>query len=126
MLNKAMLIGRLGGDPEIRQTQSGAVVVSFNLATTERWTNKNGDRDTRTEWHRVIAWDQLAQICEKYLTKGKLVYVEGPIRNRRWEDSDGNTHRSTEIVAQSLQILDRSQINGSKSPDSVPDTDVPL
>jgi len=126
MLNKAMLIGRLGADPEIRQTQSGTVVVSFNLATTERWTNKNGDRDTRTEWHRVVAWDQLAQICEKYLTKGKLVYVEGPIRNRRWEDNDGNTHRSTEIVAQSLQMLDRSQINDSKSLDSVPDTDVPL
>jgi len=112
MLNKTMLIGRLGADPEVRYTQNGVPVVNFNIATTERW-KKDGEQQERTEWHRIIAWKGLAEICSQYLQKGKLVYIEGKLRSRTWEDNDGNRHRVTEVAAQTMQMLDRAGSNGS-------------
>jgi len=113
MLNKTMLIGRLGADPEVRYTQDGVPVANFNIATTERFTNKAGEKEERTEWHRIVAWSRLAEICNEYLQKGKLVYIEGKLRSRTWEDNDGNRHRVTEVVAQTMQMLDRAGSNGS-------------
>ena len=108
MLNKAMLIGRLGAAPEIRYTQSGIPVATFQIATNERWTNKDGGKEERTEWHRIVVWNQLAEICEKHLNKRKLVYIEGPIRTREYQDKEGNTKRITEVVARNMQMLDRA------------------
>ncbi|MBW1971791.1 MAG: single-stranded DNA-binding protein [Spirochaetes bacterium] len=104
-INKAILIGYLGADPEIRYTGSGMAVANFRIATTENWTNKNGERETRTEWHRIVAFGKLAEICGEYLHKGKQVYVEGRIQNRTWEDKDGNKRYITEIVATTLKML---------------------
>ncbi len=106
-VNKAILIGNLGADPELRHTPSGVAVASFNIATTEQWTSKTGERNERTEWHRIVAWGRLAEICNEYLTKGRQVYIEGRIQTRQWEDRDGNRRYTTEIVAQTLQMLGR-------------------
>jgi single-strand DNA-binding protein len=105
VVNKAILIGRLGADPEIRYTPSGAEVATFRIATTETWTNKNGEKEERTEWHRIVAWRGLAKICGEYLNKGKLVYIEGKIRNRSWEDKEGNKKTTTEIEATEMKML---------------------
>jgi single-strand DNA-binding protein len=105
VVNKAILIGRLGADPEIRYTPSGAEVANFRIATSETWTNKNGEKEERTEWHRIVAWRALAKICGEYLSKGKLVYIEGKIRNRSWEDRDGNKKWTTEIEATEMRML---------------------
>jgi len=119
MLNKVMLIGRLGADPEVRYTQSGTPVANFNIATSEQWTNKEGGKEEKTEWHHIVAWKRLAEICEKYLAKGKLVYIEGKLRTRAWDDRDGVKRYVTEIVAQTMQMLDRaSSGNGSSSNES--------
>ncbi len=103
-LNKALLIGHLGKDPEIRYTPSGMAVANFSLATTENWT-KDGQRESRTEWHRIVAFGRLAEICGEYLSKGKQIYVEGKIQTREWEDKDGNKRYTTEIVANQMQML---------------------
>jgi len=108
MFNEATLIGRLGADPEVRYTQNGTPVATFQLATNERWKDREGQSQERTEWHRIVAWDNLAKICEDYLKKGKLVFLKGPIRTRTWEDKDGNTRRVTEIIARTMQMLDRA------------------
>ncbi len=105
MVNKVILIGRLGADPEIRYTPSGAEVANFRIATNETWTNKNGEKEERVEWHRIIAWRALAKICGEYLNKGKLVYVEGRLRTRTWEDRDGNKRTTTEIEATDMKML---------------------
>lgn len=105
MVNKVILIGRLGADPEIRYTPSGAEVATFRMATTETWTNKNGEKEERTDWHRVVAWRGLAKICGEYLNKGKLVYIEGKIRTRSWEDREGNKKYITEIEATEMRML---------------------
>ena len=105
MVNKAILIGRLGADPEIRYTPSGAEVATFRIATSESWTNKSGEKEERTEWHRIVAWRGLAKICGEYLNKGKLVYVEGRLRTRSWEDRDGNKRTTTEIEASDMKML---------------------
>lgn len=105
MVNKVMLIGRLGADPEIRYTPSGAEVATFRIATSESWTNKSGEKEERTEWHRIVAWRGLAKICGEYLNKGKLVYVEGRLRTRSWEDRDGNKRTTTEIEASDMKML---------------------
>lgn len=105
MLNKVMLIGRLGGDPEVRYTTSGTQVTNFTLATNERWTGADGNKQDRTEWHRIVTFGKLAEICGKYLNKGKLVYIGGRIQTRQWEDRDGNKRYTTEIVAQEMQML---------------------
>ena len=107
-LNKVMLIGYLGADPEIRYTPSGAAVANFRIATTEQWRSKEGEREERTEWHRIVAWRELGERCGEYLHKGSLVYIEGKIQTRDWEDRDGNKRYTTEIIAQRMQMLDRA------------------
>lgn len=107
MVNRAFLIGRLGRDPELRYTTSGTPVASFSIATDERWVDSGGNRQTRTEWHNIVAWSKLAEICGQYLKKGKLVFIEGRIQTREWDDRDGNKRRTTEIVASNMQMLDR-------------------
>ena len=89
-VNKAILIGNLGRDPELRYTQSGQAVASFTLATSESWTDKSGERKERTEWHRISAWGKVGELCAQYLSKGRTVYVEGRIQTRDWEDKEGN------------------------------------
>ncbi|WP_457574691.1 single-stranded DNA-binding protein [Desulfolithobacter sp.] len=105
MVNKVILIGNLGADPEIRYTQSGTPVANFNLATSETWRNQDGTKEERTEWHRIVAWRRLAEICGEYLNKGTRVYIEGSIRTRKWEDRDGNPRYTTEIEAREMKIL---------------------
>ena len=105
MVNKVILIGRLGADPEIRYTPSGAEVATFRMATSESWTNKSGEKEERTEWHRIVAWRSLAKICGEFLSKGKLVYIEGRLRTRSWEDRDGNKRTTTEIEATDMKML---------------------
>jgi single-strand DNA-binding protein len=104
-LNKAILIGRLGRDPEIRYTQDGAPVANFSLATSEFWNDRSGTRQERTEWHNIVAWNKLADLCKRYLGKGRQVYVEGRIQTREWDDRDGNKRRTTEIVANQIVFL---------------------
>ena len=106
MFNKAILIGRLGRDPEVRYTTSGTAVADFSVATNEVWTDQSGERQERTEWHRIVVWRRLAEICEKYLRKGSLVMIEGRIQTREWDDRDGNRRRTTEIVALGMKMLD--------------------
>ena len=110
-LNKVMLIGRLGRDPEIRYSQQGTAVVNFSLATSEQWTDKNtGDRQERTEWHRIVSFGKQAEILEKYLSKGSQIYVEGRLQTRNYE-KDGQTHYTTEIVVANFQFLGGRQEN---------------
>ncbi|MGA2260135.1 MAG: single-stranded DNA-binding protein [Acidobacteriota bacterium] len=104
-LNKVMLIGRLGKDPEIRFTPDGSPVANFSLATSELWTDKSGTRQERTEWHNIVAWSKLADLSKRYLAKGRQVYIEGRIRTREWDDKDGNKRRTTEIVANQMVLL---------------------
>ena len=105
MLNKASLIGRLGGDPEVRYTQSGTAVANFTVATSERWKDKDGQQQEQTEWHRIVAFARLGEICGEYLSKGSLVYIEGRIQTRSWDDKDGNKRYTTEIVAREMKML---------------------
>ena len=105
-LNKAMIIGRLGKDPEVRYTQSNTAVATLSVATTERFKDRNGELQERTEWHRIVAWGRLAEICQEYLKKGSLAYFEGPIQTNEWEDKDGRKRYTTEIKALNMQMLD--------------------
>ncbi len=104
MLNKVMLIGNLGRDPEVKHTPSGAAIVNFSIATTERWT-KDGQKNEKTEWHKIVAWRRLAEICGEYLHKGSQVYVEGKLQTRTWDDQDGNKKYMTEVVINQMQML---------------------
>ena len=104
-LNKVMLIGNLGKDPEIRYTPDGSPVAHFSLATTDTWTDKNGTKQERTEWHNIVAWSKLADLSKRFLAKGRQVYLEGRIQTREWEDKDGNKRRTTEIVASQMVLL---------------------
>lgn len=107
-VNKVILVGHLGADPTMRYTQGGTAVCNFNLATTERFTNKNGEREERTEWHRVVTWARLAEICNEYLKKGKQIYIEGRLQTRSWEDQSGNKRYTTEVVANNMVMLGRA------------------
>jgi single-strand DNA-binding protein len=107
-VNKVILIGNLGGDPTVRFTPTGTAVANFNIATTERFTNKSGEKEERTEWHRIVAWGKLAEICQQYLKKGKQVYIEGRLQTRQWEDQQGQKRQTTEIVANNMQMLGRA------------------
>jgi single-strand DNA-binding protein len=107
-VNKAILVGHLGADPEMRHTQSGTAVATFRVATTERYNDRSGERQERTEWHRVVTWAKLAEICNTYLKKGKQVYIEGRIQTRQWEDQSGATRYTTEIVANNMVMLGRA------------------
>ena len=104
-VNKAILVGNLGKDPELRYTPSGIAVATFSLATTERYKDRDGNRQEKTEWHNIVAWRQLAEICGKFLHKGKQVYIEGKIQNRSYDDRDGNKRYISEIVADQMQML---------------------
>jgi single-strand DNA-binding protein len=104
-LNKVMLIGNLGKDPEVRTTPSGAKVANFNIATSERYTDKSGQKVDKTEWHRIVMWRGLADIAERYLRKGSNIYVEGKLTTRSWDDQNGQKCYSTEIVVDQLQML---------------------
>ena len=104
-INKVILIGRLGKDPEVKYTPSGAPVAKFSLATDEVFKDRAGEQQRRTEWHNIVAWNRLAEICGEYLTKGKQVYIEGSIRSRQWEDQSGNKRTSYEIVAREMKML---------------------
>jgi single-strand DNA-binding protein len=104
-LNKVLLIGRLGKDPEIRYTTDGSPVANFSLATSDFWTDKSGTRQERTEWHNIVAWKKLADLSKRYLTKGRQVYIEGRLRTREWDDRDGNKRRTVEIIASQLVLL---------------------
>ncbi len=104
-LNKVMLIGNLGADPEVRYTASGSSVANFRIATTEVWKDREGERQERTEWHRIVVWGKTAEHCGEYLSKGRSVYVEGRIQNREWEDKEGNRRWTTEINADRVTFL---------------------
>lgn len=104
-VNKVILIGNLGSDPEVRHLSNGSVVANFNIATSESYNNRNGERVTQTEWHRIELWDGLAKVAEQYLKKGNTVYIEGKIRTETWQDNDGNTRTTTRIRAQNMTML---------------------
>jgi single-strand DNA-binding protein len=104
-VNKVILIGRLGKDPEVKYTPSGAPVAKFSLATDEVFKDRSGEQQKRTEWHNIVAWNKLADICGQYLTKGKQVYIEGSIRSRQWEDQAGNKRTAYDIVAREMKML---------------------
>jgi single-strand DNA-binding protein len=116
-VNKVILIGRLGRDPELKYTPSGAPVVNFSLATDESFKDRNGEQQSRTEWHRIVAWGKLAEICGEYLTKGKQVYVEGSIRSREYEDKSGNKRTVYEIVARQMTMLGSRADSERTAPD---------
>jgi len=137
MLNKALLIGRLGKDPEVRYTPDGMMVTNFNIATDEYRKDKNGERVQRTEWHRIVTFGKLAEICGNYLSKGKLIFVEGRIQTQSWEDKEGNKHYTTEIIASDMKMLDskgsgKSQempaeaMPSSSGAEPAPEDDVPF
>jgi len=113
-VNKVILVGNLGANPEVRYTQGGQTVANLRIATTERWTDKSGQKQEATEWHRVVVWGRQAEIVSQYLTKGRQVYIEGRIRTRQWQDQSGQKRYSTEVVAQNVQMLGS---RGERGPD---------
>ena len=114
MVNRVFLIGNLGADPEIRYTQSGTPVATFNLATTRRWKDKDGQPQEETEWHRLVVWGRLAEICGEYLNKGSKVYIEGRLQTRKWQDQNGNDRWTTEVVAQEMKMLSGREQDASR------------
>jgi single-strand DNA-binding protein len=125
MINKAIIVGNLGADPEIRYTQSGSAVATFNVATTERWKDQEGQAQESTEWHRIVAWRKLAEICGEYLHKGSKVYIEGKIQTRKWQDQNGNDRYTTEIVAREMKMLDRRESGGGSQGGGMQDQGYP-
>jgi single-strand DNA-binding protein len=135
-VNKVILVGNLGADPEVRYTPSGAAVANFSLATTDQWTNKDGGKEEKTEWHRIVAFNRLGEICGEYLHKGKQVYIEGKIQTRSWEDKEGIKRYTTEIVALGMQMLGTKGRDDTASrmserppveePLSIPDDEIPF
>ena len=121
-VNKVILIGNLGKDPEVRYLDSGVAVANFSLATTESYKNKEGERVSQTEWHNVVLWRGLAEVAEKWLKKGSSVYIEGKIRNRKWEDKDGNTRYTTEILADNMTMLGKKDTGSSETSESTTTT----
>lgn len=119
-LNKVILIGNLGKDPEVRVTTSGQTMANFSLATKERFKNKNGEREERTEWHSIIVWGRIAEIARDFLHKGKQVYIEGRLQTRKWEDKNGNVRYTTEIAVDTLQMLG-SKGDGGQQPQQIED-----
>jgi len=105
MINKVILIGNLGKDPEMRYSQTGGAIANFNVATTETWKKQDGSKEELTEWHRIVAFGRLGEICGEYLAKGSRVYIEGRLQTRKWDDKDGNTRYTTEIVAREMKML---------------------
>jgi len=126
-VNKVILIGRLGADPEVRYTNSGTPVANLRLATSVNFTDKSGEKTERTEWHRIVAFGRLGEICGEYLAKGKQVYIEGRLQTREWEDREGSKRRTTEIIATTMQMLGAAsdQVRVDVSEVSPPVDDVP-
>ena len=114
-VNKVIIVGNVGRDPEVRFTKAGTAVATFSVATSERFKDRDGQQQERTEWHRVVAWAQLADICGKYLRKGKQVYIEGRLQTRDWEDKDGHKRYTTEVIANQMQMLGRREDDGGGS-----------
>jgi single-strand DNA-binding protein len=104
-VNKVILIGNLGADPEVRFTPGGQAVANFRIATSDTWTDKNGQKQERTEWHRIVVWGKLAELCGEYLKKGRQCYVEGRLQTREWTDKEGRKNYTTEVVANSVTFL---------------------
>ena len=104
-LNKVMLIGRLGRDPEMRYTPSGRPVTSFSVAVNRTWTTSDGERKIETEWFNIVAWSNLAEICKQYLSKGQTVFIEGRLQTRHWDDNEGNKHTTVEVIANEMILL---------------------
>jgi single-strand DNA-binding protein len=126
-VNKVILVGRLGADPEVRYTGSGTAVANFNMATSSSYTDKSGEKTEKTEWHRIVAFGKLGEICGEYLAKGKQVYVEGRLQTRDWEDRDGNKRKTTEIVAGTMQMLGAAgdRVRGDTLDSAPPANDLP-
>jgi single-strand DNA-binding protein len=122
-LNKVMIIGRLGRDPEMRYTPSGRPVTNFSVATSRSWNTSDGERRTETEWFNVVAWGSLAEICNQYLVKGQQVYIEGRLQSRSWEDAEGKRHTSVEIIANEMIMLGERRSADEDDLDSQPDED---
>lgn len=114
-VNKAILVGYVGNDPEVKYLDSGTPVANFRLATSENYTNRTGEKVTQTEWHNIVLWRGLAEVAEKYVKKGVQVFIEGRIRTRTWDDRDGNKRYTTEIVADSMQLLGKKGDSGYDS-----------
>jgi len=114
-LNKVMLIGNLGKDPEIKYTPEGLAIAKFSMATKEQWKDKDGQKQDKTEWHNIVTFGKLAEICGEYLAKGKQVYIEGRIQTRSWDDKDGNKKYTTEIVANTMQMLGKADASSKGS-----------
>jgi len=136
-VNKVILIGNLGRDPELKYTPNGVAVATFSIATSDEWKDKNtGEKQERTEWHRIVAWRRLGEICGEYLRKGSQVYIEGSLQTRSWDDQDGNKKYTTEIVAYKMQMLgskgggpDRQSGSAPapmEEPANLPDDDIPF
>jgi single-strand DNA-binding protein len=126
-LNKVMVIGNLGRDPEMRYTPSGRPVTTFSIATSRTWNTSEGEKRVETEWFNVVAWSSLAEICKQYLTKGQQVYIEGRLQTRHWDDAEGNKHTSVEIVASEMIMLgDRREQEVSTEPDSIEEDEFPF
>ena len=117
-LNKVMIIGNLGREPEMRYTPSGKPVTTFSVATSRTWNTSEGEKREETEWFNIVAWSSLAEICKQYLTKGQQVYIEGRLQTRRWDDQEGNKHTSVEIVANEMIILSERRDTGESSSES--------
>jgi single-strand DNA-binding protein len=122
MINKAILVAGWEPIPRVRYTPDGTMVTNFRIATDEQWKDKSGERVQKTEWHRIVTFGKLAEICGRYLAKGKLVYVEGRIQTRAWEDKEGNKRSTTEIIATNMQMLDS---RGQKGADGYPEEPPP-
>jgi single-strand DNA-binding protein len=123
-VNKVILVGRLGADPEKAVTGSGKNVTKFNLATGETWKDKNGQKQERTEWHRIVVWGPQADSCASYLSKGRQVYIEGRIQTRQWDDKEGNKRYTTEVVAQNVQFLGSKNDGGARTTTDFASADV--
>jgi single-strand DNA-binding protein len=121
-VNKVILIGNLGADPEKRFTGSGAAVTTFNIATTERWNDKQGQKQEDTQWHRIVVWGKQAENCAQYLSKGRPCYIEGRLQTRQWDDKEGNKRYTTEIVAQRVQFLGSRKDGGAQTDESAAPT----
>jgi len=124
-VNKVILIGNLGKDPEVRYLDNGVAVANLSLATSENYKNKDGEKVTQTEWHDIVLWRGLAEVAEKYLKKGSSVYIEGKLRTNKWVDKDENTRYKTEVLADKLTMLARSQ-NQEQSSESSSEDDLPF
>jgi single-strand DNA-binding protein len=127
-VNKVILIGNLGADPELRYTSGGSAVTELRLATSRKWTDKSGNAQEDTQWHRVVVWGKQAENCKEYLSKGRQVYVEGRLQTRQWEDRDGNKRWTTEVVAEQVQFLGgggRGGGGGQGGPPPPDDRDAP-